>query len=58
MALLAGKHALIIGLSSDRAIAWGIAQALHSQGAAIGYKFSISCGSFFARRAKNDPQKT
>src|SRR3954454_19963920 len=39
MALLEGKNALIIGLSSERAIAWGIAQALHSEGAAIGFTY-------------------
>src|SRR3954451_17942425 len=39
LALLEGKNALIIGLSSDRAIAWGIAQALHSAGAAIGVAY-------------------
>ena len=39
MALLEAKNALIIGLSSDRAIAWGIAQALHSQGATIGFTY-------------------
>src|SRR3982750_450617 len=39
MALLKRKNVLIIGLSSDRAIAWGIAQALHSEGAAIGFSY-------------------
>lgn len=39
MALLEGKNALIIGLSSDRAIAWGIAQALRSEGATIGFTY-------------------
>jgi len=39
MPLLVGKNALIVGLSSDRAIAWGIAQALHSEGAAIGFSY-------------------
>src|SRR5215208_1348294 len=39
MALLEGKNALIVGLSSDRAIAWGIAQALHAEGATIGFSY-------------------
>src|SRR5690349_643184 len=39
MPLLEGKHALIVGLSSDRAIAWGIAQALRREGAAIGLTY-------------------
>ena len=33
------KNALIVGLSSERAIAWGIAQALHGQGATIGFTY-------------------
>jgi enoyl-[acyl-carrier protein] reductase I len=39
MALLEAKKALIIGLSNERAIAWGIAQALHSEGATIGFTY-------------------
>src|SRR5690242_18061756 len=39
MALLEGKNALIVGLSSDRAIAWGIAQALRAEGATIGFTY-------------------
>src|SRR3954468_13256358 len=39
MALLEGKNALIVGLSSARAIAWGIAQALHAEGAMIGFTY-------------------
>jgi len=39
MALLEGKNALIVGMSSDRAIAWGIAQSLHSEGAALGFTY-------------------
>ena len=36
---LAGKKALILGLANDRSIAWGIAQALHEQGAVLGFNF-------------------
>jgi enoyl-[acyl-carrier protein] reductase I len=39
MPLLEGKNALIVGLSSDRAIAWGIAQALRSEGATVGLTY-------------------
>jgi enoyl-[acyl-carrier protein] reductase I len=39
MTLLQGKKALIVGLSSDRAIAWGIAQALRAEGAALGFTY-------------------
>ena len=36
---LAGKKALILGLANDRSIAWGIAQALHEQGAVLAFNF-------------------
>ncbi len=36
---LAGKRALILGLANDRSIAWGIAQALHAQGARLAFNF-------------------
>jgi enoyl-[acyl-carrier protein] reductase I len=36
MGLLDGKRALIFGVANDHSIAWGIAKALHAQGALIG----------------------
>ena len=36
---LEGKRALILGLANDRSIAWGIAQALHAQGAKLAFNF-------------------
>jgi enoyl-[acyl-carrier protein] reductase I len=39
MGLLEGKKALILGLANDHSIAWGIAQALHSEGAELGFTF-------------------
>lgn len=35
MGFLTGKRALIIGVATDRSIAWGIAQAMHRQGAEL-----------------------
>ncbi|MBV8910013.1 MAG: enoyl-ACP reductase [Gammaproteobacteria bacterium] len=35
MGFLAGKRALIVGIATDRSIAWGIAQALHREGAEL-----------------------
>ncbi|MDX1606285.1 MAG: enoyl-[acyl-carrier-protein] reductase FabI, partial [Candidatus Competibacterales bacterium] len=35
MSFLAGKRALIVGLASNRSIAWGIAAAMHRQGAEL-----------------------
>ena len=37
MGLLDGKKALIFGVANDHSIAWGIAQALHAQGAEVGF---------------------
>ncbi|MEO8313299.1 MAG: enoyl-ACP reductase [Pseudomonadota bacterium] len=39
MAILTGKRALIIGVASDRSIAWGIAQAMHAQGAELAFTY-------------------
>lgn len=35
MGFLAGKRALIVGIASNRSIAWGIAQAMHREGAEL-----------------------
>jgi enoyl-[acyl-carrier protein] reductase I len=37
MGFLSGKRALIVGLATDRSIAWGIAQAMHGQGAELAF---------------------
>jgi enoyl-[acyl-carrier protein] reductase I len=37
MKLLEGKKALIFGVANDHSIAWGIAKALHGQGAQVGF---------------------
>ena len=37
MGLLDGKNALIFGVANDHSIAWGIAQALHAEGAEVGF---------------------
>jgi enoyl-[acyl-carrier protein] reductase I len=39
MKTLEGKRAVILGLANDRSIAWGIAQALHAQGARLAFNF-------------------
>jgi enoyl-[acyl-carrier protein] reductase I len=39
MGLLDGKKALIFGVANERSIAWGIAQALHREGAELGFTF-------------------
>jgi enoyl-[acyl-carrier protein] reductase I len=37
MGLLDGKKALIFGVANDHSIAWGIAKALHDEGAVVGF---------------------
>jgi enoyl-[acyl-carrier protein] reductase I len=39
MGFLAGKRAVIIGLASNRSIAWGIASAMHRQGAELAFNY-------------------
>ncbi|NJN14986.1 MAG: enoyl-ACP reductase [Oscillochloris sp.] len=39
MGLLDGKKGLILGVANDHSIAWGIAQALHREGASLGFTY-------------------
>ncbi|HJL66035.1 MAG: enoyl-ACP reductase [Arenicellales bacterium] len=39
MGFLNGKRALIVGVASDRSIAWGIAKAMHREGAEIAFTY-------------------
>jgi enoyl-[acyl-carrier protein] reductase I len=39
MGLLDGKKALVLGVANDHSIAWGIAKALHAEGAELGFNF-------------------
>lgn len=48
MGLLEGKNAVIFGVANKKSIAWGIAKALHAQGARI----AISCVENNDRRVK------
>ena len=47
--LMAGKRGLIMGVANDHSIAWGIAKALHAQGAEIALTYQ---GEAFGRRVK------
>ena len=49
MGLLDGKKALIFGVANDHSIAWGIAQALHAEGAIVGFS---SVESLIDRRVR------
>jgi enoyl-[acyl-carrier protein] reductase I len=48
MSLLEGKTAMIFGVANQRSIAWGIAQAFHEHGAAIGISYA---GEVLKKRA-------
>ena len=37
--IMGGKRGLIMGLANDRSLAWGIAKALHAQGAELAFSF-------------------
>jgi enoyl-[acyl-carrier protein] reductase I len=39
MGLLDGKAALIVGVANDHSLAWGIAQALHREGASLAFTY-------------------
>ena len=39
MGLLNNKRALVIGVASNRSIAWGIAQAMHREGAQLAFTY-------------------
>ena len=47
--LLNGKKALVFGVANDHSIAWGIAKALHDQGATVGFS---SMASLIKRRVR------
>jgi enoyl-[acyl-carrier protein] reductase I len=37
--LMSGRRGLIMGVANDKSIAWGIAQALHDQGAELAFTY-------------------
>ncbi|WP_343564050.1 enoyl-ACP reductase FabI [Kiloniella sp. b19] len=47
--LMSGKRGLIMGVANDHSIAWGIAQALHSQGADLAFTYQ---GDAFKKRVE------
>lgn len=55
MGLLDNKHALIIGLASDRSIAYGIAEAMHREGATLAFAYQgEKLKERVTKMAKND----
>src|SRR5436853_7883493 len=39
MGFLAGKRAFMVGVATDRSIAWGIAQAMHREGSELAFSY-------------------
>ena len=49
MPLMAGKRGLVMGVANERSIAWGIAKALHAQGAELAFTYQ---GEALGRRVR------
>src|SRR5204863_4213840 len=49
MGLMAGKQGLVMGVANDRSLAWGIAKALHAQGARLAFTYQ---GDALGRRVR------
>jgi enoyl-[acyl-carrier protein] reductase I len=49
MPLLAGKQGLIMGVANERSLAWGIAKAVHGEGAALAFTYQ---GEALGRRVR------
>jgi enoyl-[acyl-carrier protein] reductase I len=47
--LMAGKRGLVMGVANDHSIAWGMARALHAQGAELAFTYQ---GEAFQRRVE------
>jgi enoyl-[acyl-carrier protein] reductase I len=47
--LMKGKRGLVMGVANDHSIAWGMAKALHEQGAELGFTYQ---GDAFGKRVK------
>jgi len=49
MAFMKGKKGLIMGVANERSIAWGMAEALHKEGAELAFTYQ---GDAFGKRVK------
>jgi enoyl-[acyl-carrier protein] reductase I len=47
--LMRGKRGLVMGVANERSIAWGIARALHSEGAELAFTYQ---GEAFGKRVE------
>lgn len=70
MGMFEGKKVLVLGVANDRSIAWGIAEALHREGAELAFNYlnealerrvrplaeSINCGNVFQCDVQKEEQ--
>jgi len=47
--LMSGKKGLVMGVANEKSIAWGMAKALHEQGAEMAFTYQ---GEAFGKRVK------
>ncbi|MEO1313243.1 MAG: SDR family oxidoreductase, partial [Pseudomonadota bacterium] len=47
--LMQGKRGLVMGVANEKSIAWGIARALHAEGAEMAFTYQ---GDAFGQRVK------
>ena len=47
--LMKGKRGLVMGVANEKSIAWGMAKALHEQGAELAFTYQ---GDAFGKRVK------
>ena len=47
--LMTGKRGLVMGVANERSIAWGIAKALHAEGAELAFSYQ---GEAFGKRVE------
>ena len=46
---MSGKRGLVMGVANEKSIAWGMAKALHDQGAELAFTYQ---GEAFGKRVK------
>jgi enoyl-[acyl-carrier protein] reductase I len=47
--LMKGKRGLVMGVANERSIAWGIAKAMHAEGAELAFSYQ---GEAFGKRVE------
>jgi enoyl-[acyl-carrier-protein] reductase (NADH) len=53
MGFMQGKRALIVGIASQRSIAWGIAEAMYKQGAELAFTYQSDKAALTRRGSRS-----